>query len=222
MTFSIAGTDGSGALGIAISSSSPAVAARCAHLRPGVGAACSQNVTDPRLGPLLLSRLADGSSPAAALASVTAQRGDIAFRQLTILSPYGESAHFTGSSALGLTGAVSGPNAVAAGNMLADPGVPSAMVTAFGQSTGDLEVRLMTALSAGLAAGGEAGPVHSAGLIVVRSVPWPETDLRVDWSDAPIAGLAGLLERWLPQRDDYVTRALHPGDAPTYGVPGDE
>jgi uncharacterized Ntn-hydrolase superfamily protein len=64
--------------------------------------------------------------------------------------------------------------------------------------------------------------VHSAGLSVVREVPWRETDLRVDWSDQPIADLRALVDLWLPQRDDYVTRALDPTAAPSYGVPGDE
>jgi uncharacterized Ntn-hydrolase superfamily protein len=64
--------------------------------------------------------------------------------------------------------------------------------------------------------------VHSAGLAVVRSVPWRETDLRVDWHDEPIAELRGLLEVWLPQRDAYVLRALDPTAAPSYGVRGDE
>ena len=77
-------------------------------------------------------------------------------------------------------------------------------------------------LQAGLQAGGEAGPLHSAGLRVARTVPWPVTDLRVDWSETPIADLSTLLEVWLPQRDEYVTRALDPTAAPRYGVPGDE
>ena len=78
------------------------------------------------------------------------------------------------------------------------------------------------ALTAGLKTGGEAGPVHSAGLAVVRKVPWRETDLRVDWSDQPIDDLHALLDVWLPQRDDYVTRGLNPATASSYGVPGDE
>lgn len=153
MTFSIAAADDSGALGIAIASSSPAVAARCAHVRPGVGAVCSQNITDPRLGPALLDLLAAGEKPAAALASVTASGRDIRFRQLTTISAYGDSAHYTGPDALGVTGAISGPSAVAAGNLLADPGVPAAMTAAFEAADGDLELRLLAALEAGLAAG---------------------------------------------------------------------
>lgn len=81
---------------------------------------------------------------------------------------------------------------------------------------------MLQALEAGLRAGGEAGPVHSAGLSVVRQVPWRETDLRVDWSEEPVAELRWLVELWLPQRDAYVTRALDPSAAPSYGVPGDE
>ncbi|MFC7503394.1 DUF1028 domain-containing protein, partial [Nocardioides sp. GCM10030258] len=59
-------------------------------------------------------------------------------------------------------------------------------------------------------------------LSVVRDVAWRVTDLRVDWSEQPIADLAALLDVWLPQRDDYVTRGLDPTAAPSYGVPGDE
>jgi uncharacterized Ntn-hydrolase superfamily protein len=74
----------------------------------------------------------------------------------------------------------------------------------------------------GLTAGGEAGPVRSAGLLVVREVPWPVADLRVDWADDPVGDLAKLWRLWRPQLDDYVARALRPDAAPRYGVPGDE
>jgi uncharacterized Ntn-hydrolase superfamily protein len=97
------------------------------------------------------------------------------------------------------------------------------MIDAFHAATGELEHRLLAAMRAAMEAGGEAGPVHSAGLSVVRDAGWRVTDLRVDWTEAdPIAELGGLLELWMPQRDAYVTRALEPAAAPTYGVPGDE
>jgi uncharacterized Ntn-hydrolase superfamily protein len=70
--------------------------------------------------------------------------------------------------------------------------------------------RLIAALEAGLAAGGEISPVRSAGLLVAESAPWPVTDLRVDWHDDPVGELAGLWRRWQPQADGYVQRALHP------------
>jgi uncharacterized Ntn-hydrolase superfamily protein len=82
---------------------------------------------------------------------------------------------------------------------------------------------LLDGLYAGLATGGEAGPVHSAGLAVTHpSAGWAETELRVDWHDDPLGELRLLWQRWQPVREDYITRGLHPASAPAYGVPGDE
>jgi uncharacterized Ntn-hydrolase superfamily protein len=81
--------------------------------------------------------------------------------------------------------------------------------------------RLIAALVAGLEAGGEGGPVRSAGLLLADRAEWPVADLRVDWDDDPIGRLADLWRLWQPQMDDYVTRALNPDAAPSYGVPGD-
>jgi uncharacterized Ntn-hydrolase superfamily protein len=80
----------------------------------------------------------------------------------------------------------------------------------------------ITALTAGLTAGGEAGPVRSAGMLIVETVEWPVTDLRVDWADDPIEELATLWRLWEPQSDSYVQRALDPSAAPAFGVPGDK
>ncbi len=95
------------------------------------------------------------------------------------------------------------------------------MVAAFEAATGVLGDRLMAALQAGLAAGGEAGPVHSAGLKIADRLDWPLVDLRIDWSDAPIAALAAAWAVYRPQMAAYVQRALDPTQAPSYGVPGD-
>lgn len=222
MTFSVLGTDGTGAIGIAVTSSSPAVAARCIHLRAGVGGAASQNVTDPRLGTELLDALQSGVGAPGALDGVVQGRPHIEYRQLTVLGRDGDGAAFSGAQALGLHSHRVGDGVVSAGNLLAGPEVVDALVETFASSTGELEVRLLAALSAGLAAGGEAGPLRSAGLAVVREVPWRETDLRIDWSEKPVEELAQLLDIWLPERDDYVTRGLDPATAPSYGVPGDE
>lgn len=222
MTFSVLATDGTGAVGMAVTSSSPAVAARCIHLRAGVGGAASQNVTDPRLGPALLDALEQGIDPQSALDSLVAERPSIEHRQLTLLGIHSGAAAYSGTRSLGVHRHRIGTGVVAAGNMLTDMQVVDASMEAFESGCGDLEERLLAGLEAGLAAGGEVGPVHSAGLAVVRSVPWCETDLRVDWHEEPIAELRRLLEIWLPQRDDYVTRALDPTQAPSYGVPGDE
>ncbi|MCB5909192.1 DUF1028 domain-containing protein [Streptomyces pinistramenti] len=224
MTFSIAARCvRTGEFGVAVSSSSPAVAARCAYVRAGVGAACSQNVTDPRLGPALLDALADGAGAEEAVKRLADAEPHAAWRQLTAVGVRGVPAQHSGSGTLGVYAHAVGADVVAAGNLLADPGVPAAMAEAFATSPdAPLGLRLTNALAAGAAAGGEAGPVHSAGLLIAADVPWPVTDLRVDWTDGdPVAELAALWRRWEPQCADYVRRALDPGAAPGYGVPGD-
>jgi uncharacterized Ntn-hydrolase superfamily protein len=207
---------------MAVCSSSPAVAARCIHLRPRVGGAASQNVTDPRLGPALLDALNDLGDATAALERVLAAGGgDLEYRQLMVLDAKGSSHSYSGGHTLGTHATASADGAVAAGNMLATDAVPAAMLSTFTTAEGELEERLLTALRAGLDAGGEEGPVHSAGLAVIADVDWRVTDLRVDWHEEPVTELARLLDVWLPQRDDYVQRGLDPAASPSYGVPGD-
>ncbi len=225
MTFSIAARCArTGAFGIAVSSSSPAVAARCTHARAGVGVVATQNVTDPRLGPQGLDLLAAGVSAEAALERLCATASHIEHRQLMLVDRAGRTAWFSGERTLGRHGAAVAQDVVAAGNLLADEGVPERMVTAFLRCSQEpLGDRLLAAMRAGLDAGGEAGTVHSAGLLIVRDVPWPVADLRVDWHDSdPIGALQRLWEIWEPQMEAYVTRALDPGAAQSYGVPGDE
>lgn len=223
MTFSILGVDETGAIGSAICSSSPAVAARCVNLADGLGGAHSQNITDPRLGPRLINGLRDGRPVEEVLAWVVGSTPDIDYRQLLVIDRTGRSAIHSGSKVLGHHGQAQSAHAVAAGNMLATPDIPRIMVDAFEAAVGDLELRLLAALKAAVAAGGEAGPVHSAGVAVVRDAGWRVTDLRVDWADDPVEVLDTILvETWLPQRDAYVARGLAPAGAPSYGVPGDE
>jgi uncharacterized Ntn-hydrolase superfamily protein len=224
MTLSIAARCAeTGQFGVAITSSSPAVAARCAFARAGVGAACTQNVTDPRLGTVLLDRMGDGDSAPAAMAAVTEAEPLIAWRQLSAIDRNGLTAAWSGAGTLGTYATAEGPDCVAAGNLLAESNVPLEMVGAFaGRPDSDLGGRLLAALVEGLRAGGEAGPVHSAGLIIVSDVPWPVTNLRVDWSEDPISELTALWRLWRPQADAYRLRALDPAAAPGYGVPGDE
>ena len=226
MTFSLILRDPeTGEFGSAISSSSPAVAARCVNLADGLGGAHSQNVTDPRLGPALLERLRDGDSAQQAIDAVVAAAdpATIDFRQLLVLDASGTPAVFSGARALGVFGSAGRENAVAGGNMLASLDVLDALVETALTAPGRIEERLLAALRAAVAAGGEAGPVHSAGIAVVGSAGWRVTDLRVDWAeDDPIGQLGRALDEWLPQRDNYVRRGLDPTAAPSYGVPGDE
>lgn len=222
MTFSlVARCAATGQFGMVISSSSPAVAARCSHLRAGVGVVASQNVTDPALGPLMLDRLGQGLPAAQALRAVMEGRAHGAYRQLLVVDRQGGTAMWSGDRVLGVWGAAEGADCAAGGNLLANPDVPAAMIAAFWATTGHLADRLMTTLEAGLAAGGEAGPVHSAGLQVVDRLDWPLVDLRVDWSDDPIGDLRRLWTIYEPQMQAYVDRAENPDAAPSYGVPGD-
>ena len=223
MTFSIAARCArTGRFAVAVASSSPAVAARCAHLRAGVGAVTTQNVTDPRLGPRGLDLMALGASAEQARATLVATAPDAAYRQLTVIDALGRTAVFSGAQALGIHGEAQGRDVVSAGNLLAHGGVPLEIVAAFEDSaTQDLGDRVLEAMAAGLAAGGEAGPIRSAGLLLSGEVTWPIADLRVDWHDAPLAALRDLWQVWQPQMETYVTRALNPAGAPSFGVPGD-
>lgn len=224
MTFSIAARcPESGMFGVAVSSSSPAVAARCAYARAGVGAVLSQNITDPRLGERLLDLMALGAGAEAAMAIVESTAGNIQFRQLLAVDGAGGSAVFTGSEALGKRGGAKGLGVASGGNLLADGAIPEKVVAAFLASEGHLGDRLLVAMQAAVAAGGEEGPIHSAGMKLVREVPWPVADLRVDWTEGcPITELTFLWRMYKPQLAAYVTRALSPAAAPSYGVPGDE
>lgn len=224
MTFSIVGRcEKTGQLGVAISSSSIAVGARCPWVKAGVGAVSTQNVTLPRLGPDALGLLETGLEPAAAIEQALAADQWREWRQLTVVDAEGRTAVFTGQNALGICHAVEGLGCVAAGNMLKDTQVIEAMARAFEGSTGLLAERLLAAMHAAVAAGGEAGPVHSAALKVYGDVSWPVVDLRVDWADEdPIGRLDQLWQAYRPQMQDYLTRALNPTSAPSYGVPGNE
>ena len=224
MTFSIvAHCQTTGQFGMAVASSSPAVAARSAYARAGVGAVASQNVTDPRLGPSALDQLAAGLSAKAALKAVIADADHTDYRQLLIVDRHGGTAIHSGAKSLGIHTEHADPHVVAAGNLLANSTIPEVMVASFTETGGHLGDRLVAAMQAGLVAGGEAGPVHSAGLLLVDRHEWPLAELRCDWTEAcPIAALAAAWDVYRPQMDDYVTRALDPTAAPSYGVPGDE
>ncbi|MET3391653.1 MULTISPECIES: DUF1028 domain-containing protein [Variovorax] len=222
MTFSIvARCPATGQFGAAVASSSPAVASRCVRGRRGVGAAASQNITDPDLGPMLLDLMAAGNTPAQAVAQLQQQRPFIDYRQLMAIDAHNPPVVFTGANALGTLASVVGTHAACAGNMLRNREVPAAMLAAFEKAEGALAERLMQAMLAGQAAGGEEGPVHSAGLLVYGTQNWPVVDLRLDWVEAdPVQALYATWQVYAPQQEAYVTRAIDPRAAPSFGVPG--
>ncbi len=224
MTFSIAGRCArSGMFGVAITTSSIAVASRCPWARAGVGAVATQNITDPRLGQRGLDLMASGLGAPAAMGRLLEEAPHPDYRQITMVDRNGETATHTGAKTLGTHAVASARDCVAAGNLLSNRDVPGAMTRSFVTHPDmHLAERLLLALEAGQVSGGEMGPVRSAGLLVVYEQSWPLVDLRVDWDEGnPISTLHRLWDRFQPQMNDYVIRALDPAQAPAYGVPGD-
>ena len=224
MTFSlVARCSETGMFGLAISSSSPAVAARCAFTRAGVGAVASQNITDPSLGPFVLDLMQGGMSAKDAISELRAKRSHLNYRQVIAIDAKGMTAIHSGPNSLGIWTQAEGTDVASGGNLLANDGIPQALVDGYQQTKGHIGDRLIAAMRAGLKAGGEAGPVHSAGMQICDKVSWPVADLRCDWTeDCPIEAVATAWDIYKPQLDAYIQRALDPREAPSYGVPGDE
>ncbi|MEO0619375.1 MAG: DUF1028 domain-containing protein [Pseudomonadota bacterium] len=225
MTFSIVGRCArTGMFGVAITTSSICVGARCPHARAGVGAVATQNVTNPDIAPRVLDRLVAGDTADIALGTAMRDEAYPACRQVTVVDAAGRTAIHTGEHILGTNADARGEGSLAAGNLLGSPQVPAAMIESFAQGDAlHLAERLLRALEAGVAAGGEEGPIHSAALYVVSQTPFPLVDLRVDWADedAAVPTLRTLWQAYEPQMQAYLDRALNPSVAPSYGVPGD-
>jgi uncharacterized Ntn-hydrolase superfamily protein len=217
MTYSIAARcPKTGAFGIAITSSSICVASRCAWVGP-LGAVATQNVTDPALGPAGLALLRQGLGAGAVLDLLLAGTPEPEWRQVGVIDRYGKTALHSGSQALPLAAFAQGDACIALGNLLASPDAPARMIAAYDKVDGaNFAERLLQALEAGLAAGGETGDEHAAGLHVAETYDWPVVDLRVDWHDEPIAELRRIWELYAPQRAAYESRARAPGTAPSF------
>ncbi len=224
MTFSlVARCEETGMFGLAISSSSPAVAARCSFARAGVGAVASQNITDPSLGPMALDLMESGLTAAETIEEVQRRGRFLDYRQVLAVDKAGGTAIHSGPNSLGIWTQASSENVASGGDLLANDAVPQAIVDGFLSVGGHIGDRLIAAMRAAMAAGGEAGPIHSAGMKIVDKVSWPVADLRCDWSeDCPIENIATAWDVYKPQLGAYIQRALDPREAPSYGVPGDQ
>jgi uncharacterized Ntn-hydrolase superfamily protein len=212
MTFSLIGRcPRTGQIGAAVATSSIAVGARCTFAEAGVGAVLTQHRTDPRLGPRGLALLRSGCSARQALDAMIASTAHAAWRQLAVLDALGNTAAHTGAYTRPAMNEVSAADVCCIGNILASADVPPAMLRTFqGDPSAALAERLLCALEAGLAAGGEHVPVRSAHLLVVARESFPLIDLRVDWHDMPITELRTLWRLYASQSDDYLLRALDP------------
>ncbi len=214
MTFSLIGRCArTGQIGAAVTTSSIAVGARCTFAAAGVGAVLTQHRTDPRLGPRGIELLRSGCSAQETLDALVASTPLARWRQLAVLDAAGNTAAHSGARTKPEMSEAPGQDVCAIGNILANARVPAAMLRAFqADPSALLAERLLYALEEGLAAGGENGPVRSAHLLVVERESFPLVDLRVDWHDTPIAELRSLWNRYAPQCNDYLIRALDPDD----------
>lgn len=219
MTFSLlARCADTGRLGVAVTTSDIAVGARVPSAIPGVGVAVTQHRTDPRLGPRALELLRSGRGARDAVDSVVAATPHRWWRQLAVMDASGDTAAFSGEGVTATCAVEAGPGCLAVGNMLVGEQVAPAMTRAFADSAGEpLAARLLVALEAGEAAGGETGALRSAALLVVGEEEFPLVDLRVDSAPAPLGALRSLWEEYEPWAGDFVRRALDP-DAAT-GAP---
>ena len=224
MTFSlVARCKETGMLGTAVTSSSPAVAARCSYTRSNVGAVSTQNVTDPSLGKKSLDFLETGLTSTQVVEKIKSTNKHLEYRQVLIIDSKGNTAIHSGNNSLGIWSEAVGDNVISAGNLLANKEVTKVIISAFEQNKGHLADRMLAGLKAGLDAGGEEGPIHSAGIKISHQVSWPIIDLRCDWTeDCPITKLFEIWKVYKPQVDDYLKRAMDPIGAPSYGVPGDK
>jgi uncharacterized Ntn-hydrolase superfamily protein len=216
MTFSIAGRCArTGMLGAVVTTSSMAVGGRCAYAQANVGAVLTQHRTDPRLGPKMLARLREGAAPAAILKDFEKSETGIGWRQLAIIDAQGQAAFFNGGNIYSVFKGLVGRDCVAVGNILRNTDVVDAMVQSFEANEAQpLAERLMRAIEAGDAAGGELKQIKSAGLVVAHRESFPFVDLRVDLDPRPLVQLRFLWELYQPTADEYVVRAVNPDSAP--------
>jgi len=216
MTFSLVGMcRRTGMIGAAVTTSSMGVGSRCPFARAGVGAVLSQHRTDPQLGPRGLDLLAAGQSAGQVIASLATDNPTIGWRQLAVLDRRGDTAYYHGALIQSIHAAAQGDGVCAIGNIIRHEGIPPAMVDAFSRHPAEhLAERLLLALEAGLAAGGELKQVKSAALLVVHEQPFPLVDLRVELNPQPLVELRFLWEIYRPQAELYVRRAIDPDSVP--------
>lgn len=203
MTWSILARDDSGHFGVAIASRFFAVGALCVHTRRGVAAVSTQALMNPLYGPAALDLLAHGTPAAKTVATLTAADAGRDQRQLHVLPAVGVGAAHTGASCVDWCGHQLHDNFSVAGNMLAGPGVLEATAQAFIATQGQpLADRLLAAMAAGEAAGGDKRGKQSAALRIHGDEDYPQLDMRVDDHVEPLIELQRLyqvsLERFQP------------------------
>jgi uncharacterized Ntn-hydrolase superfamily protein len=198
MTWSIAAHDPvTGAFAVAVATRAFAVGASCPFVRAGVGAVATQSMTNRYLGPMVLDGLQKGLAPGAAIDAALARDGGRDVRQVHAIDARGRSAAWTGKHCVEWCGDLAGPHAHFAGNMLAGGAVIDATHAAFFANRGaTFPERLLAAMDAGEAAGGDRRGRQSAALVMTTTEDFPDLDIRVDDHTTPLAELRRLHAMW--------------------------
>ena len=198
MTWSIAAHDPkTGAFAVAVATKAFAVGASCPFVRAGVGAVSTQSMTNRYLGPAILDGMARGLPPAAAIEGALAGDEGRGLRQVHAVDRFGRAAAWTGGNCVEWCGSVSAAGISVAGNMLA--GEPTIRETLRVWNVHDdlpMPERLMIAMEAGEAAGGDRRGRQSAAMVLVTAEDFPDLNLRVDDHADPLVELRRLLGLW--------------------------
>ncbi len=204
MTWSIVARDASGAFGVAVASRFFAVGVLCPHARAGVGAVATQALVNPHYGPRALDLLAQGLEPAAIVRTLTDADDGRDQRQLHLIGARGSAAAFTGKACIDWCGSLQRDGFSVAGNMLAGPAVIEDTAGAYEAGAAlPFAERLMAAMEAGEAAGGDKRGKQAAALKVYTTEDYPFLDIRVDDHADPLAELRRLYERSLERAQPF-------------------
>ncbi|MGG5808060.1 DUF1028 domain-containing protein [Falsiroseomonas sp. CW058] len=206
MTWSIVAHDpATGAFAVAVTTCAFAVGASCPFVRAGVGAVSTQSMTNRYLGPAVLDGMARGLSPAAAIEGALAGDEGRGMRQVHAVDRHGRAAAFTGRNCVEWCGDIPTNAASFAGNMLSGPAVLADTYAAYVAHSGlPLPERMLAALDAGEAAGGDRRGRQSAALVMVTTEDFPDLSLRVDDHPQPLAELRRLFGLWQRQRAPFL------------------
>ena len=202
MTWSIVAHDPqTGAFAVAVTTCAFAVGASCPFVRSGVGAVSTQSMTNRYLGPAVLDGMARGLSPAAAIEGALAGDEGRGLRQVHAVDRHGRSAAYTGGNCVEWCGDVTSAHVSFAGNMLAGPAVLADTYAAF-VANADIRLaeRMLAALDAGEAAGGDRRGRQSAAMVLTTTEDFPDLSLRVDDHPLPLQELRRLYGIWLRER----------------------
>jgi uncharacterized Ntn-hydrolase superfamily protein len=218
MTWSIVTYDSvTGAFAVAVATKNLAVGATVPHLRAGVGAVATQSISNRYLGPVVLDGMARGLAPDAAIAEAVGADAGRGLRQVHAIDRFGRTAAWTGEHCVLWCGSLAGPSVSVAGNMLANAEVVPATLAAFSAGTELLlPERMMAAMLAGDAAGGDRRGRQSAAIVLTTTEDFPDLNLRVDDHAQPLVELERVLGIW--RRDRAPLLGTMPRKADPAGV----